>query len=72
MGKIIKVTDDYRINPASFIPGGSIVETVNDKGIRAVYDKIKNPEAYIKRITKDPSILEVYVDGEIKFSKNKK
>ena len=65
--KIIKVLDNYRTNPESHIPGGSVVETFNDKGLRLVYDKIKNPGAYLKRITKDESIIKVYVDGELKF-----
>jgi hypothetical protein len=67
--KIIKVLDNYRTNPESHIPGGSVVETFNDKGLRLVYDKIKNPGAYIKRITKDESIIKVYVDGELKFER---
>jgi hypothetical protein len=67
--KIIKVLDNYRTNPESHIPGGSVVETFNDKGLRLVYDKIKNPGAYIKRITKVESIIKVYVDGELKFER---
>jgi hypothetical protein len=67
--KIIKVLDNYRTNQESHIPGGSVVETFNDKGLRLVYDKIKNPGAYIKRITKDESIIKVYVDGELKFER---
>jgi hypothetical protein len=67
--KIIKVLDNYRTNPESHIPGGSVVETFNDKGLRLVYDKIKNPGAYIKRVTKDESIIKVYVDGELKFER---
>lgn len=68
--KVIKVKDNFRTNPESHIPGGSIVETFSDKGIRLVYDKIKNPGAYIRRITKDPSIIRVYVDGELTFDRN--
>lgn len=67
--KIIKVLDNYRTNPESHIPGGSVVETFNEKGLRLVYDKIKNPEAYIRRITKDESIIKVYVNGELKFER---
>jgi hypothetical protein len=67
--KIIKVLDNYRTNPESHIPGGSVIETFNSKGLRLVYDKIKNPGAYIKRITKDESIIKVYVDGELKFER---
>lgn len=67
--KIIKVLDNFRTNPESHIPGGSVVETFNEKGLRLVYDKIKNPEAYIRRITKDESIIKVYVNGELKFER---
>ena len=67
--KIIKVLDNYRTNPESHIPGGSVVETFNDKGLRLEYDNIKNPGAYLKRITKDESIIKVYVDGELKFER---
>lgn len=67
--KIIKVKDTYRTNPESHIPGGSVVETFNEEGLRLVYDKIKNPGAYISRIIKDPSIVKVYVDGELKYDR---
>jgi hypothetical protein len=67
--KIIKVTDNFRTNPESHIPGGSVVETFNTEGLRLVYDKIKNPSAYISKITKDLSIQKVYVDGELKFER---
>lgn len=65
MEKTIKVTDNHRTNPESLIPGGSIVETIDSKGLRLVYDKIKNPSAYVARITKDQSIVQVLVDGQI-------
>lgn len=68
--KVIKVTDNFRTNPESLIPGGHVVETYNNDGIRLVYDKIKNPAAYIARITKDVTIKQVYVDGELKFERN--
>jgi predicted secreted protein len=67
--KIIKVTDNFRTNPESLIPGGHVVEIFNTEGLRLVYDKIKNPQAYIARITKDPAIKQVYVDGELKFER---
>jgi hypothetical protein len=65
MEKTIKVTDNHRTNPESLIPGGSVVETIDSKGLRLVYDKIKNPSAYVARITKDLSIVQVLVDGQI-------
>lgn len=65
MENIVKVKDAHRTNPESLIPGGSVVETVDSKGLRLVYDKIKNPSAYVARITKDQEIVKVYVDGNI-------
>jgi hypothetical protein len=65
MEKIIRVSDPHRTNPESLVPGGSVVETVDSKGLRLLYDKIKNPSAYVARITKDPDIVQVLVDGEI-------
>jgi hypothetical protein len=67
--KIIKVTDNFRTNPESLVPGGHVVEIFNNDGLRLVYDKIKNPGAYIARITKDQTIKQVYVDGELKFER---
>jgi hypothetical protein len=69
MEKVIKVTDNYRTNPDSLIPGGSVVETFDSKGLRLVYDKIKNPSAYVARITKDSDIVRVFVDGQIFWEK---
>jgi hypothetical protein len=65
MEKTIKVSDPHRTNPESLIPGGSIVETVDDKGLKLSYDKVKNPGAYVARVTRDPSIVQVFVDGKI-------
>ena len=65
MEKAIKVADNHRTNPDSLVPGGSIVETIDSKGLRLVYDKIKNPSAYVARITKDTDIVQVLVDGQI-------
>ena len=69
MEKIIRVSDPHRTNPESLVPGGSVVETVDSKGLRLLYDKIKNPSAYVARITKDPDIVQVLVDGEIFWEK---
>jgi hypothetical protein len=72
--KTIIVGDGFRTNPLSFKPGGSEVKTVSKtaKGtgtVELVYSKIKNPEAYIRRITSDPSILKVYVDGVLTWTR---
>ena len=43
-----KVGDKYRINYLSLRPGGHTVFVKNWKGIILEYDKIKNPQAYIR------------------------
>lgn len=69
MGNVLKVSDNFRTNSLSLKPGGSTVETYCIKGIRLVYDKIKNPEAYILHVIKDSSIQKVYVDGILTWSR---
>lgn len=66
----IKVTDEHRKNGLSLTPGGSTVSVRTIKGHEYVYDKIKNPKAYVTRLSGDASILEIYVDGEKVWSKN--
>lgn len=69
--KEFKVSDPYRHNELSLIPGGRIVRVVySDKRI-IVYDKIKNVDAYIRRITKDSNVVEVSCEGVILYSKQK-
>lgn len=65
MKKEIKVSDSYRTNPESLIPGGSVVEIHQTNGLVLSYDKIKNPNAYITHITKTQSIAKVMVDGKL-------
>jgi hypothetical protein len=69
MEKSIQVKDNFRKNPDSLIPGGSVVETISSEGLRLVYDKVKNPSAYIKRIIKDEKIVQIFVDGELFWEK---
>lgn len=54
----IKVTDNYRTNPLSLKPGGSTIKAIHEKGKVFVYDKVKSPGAYIKRINTDSKIEE--------------
>lgn len=69
MEKSIQVKDNFRKNPDSLIPGGSTVETISFEGLRLVYDKIKNPSAYIQRIIKDEKIVKIFVDEELVWEK---
>ena len=59
------VGQEFRTNPLSEVPGGSVVEVHYETRIK-VYDNIKNPKAYVKYITSssaNPVIL-VLVDGK--------
>jgi hypothetical protein len=49
----LHVKDNYRTNPLSLEPGGSTVKAIHETGKVFVYDKVKNPGAYIKRISTD-------------------
>jgi intein-encoded DNA endonuclease-like protein len=62
--KLTVVGDEYRTNPLSLIPGGSEVE-VHYQDYVKVYTNIKNPAAYIRKITTESNdpIIAIYVDG---------
>jgi hypothetical protein len=64
MKKALKVSDNYRTNPVSLIPGGSTVEVHLIDGKIFIYDKVKNPSAYIKCLRKTCEISKVYIDGK--------
>lgn len=68
--KDLKVQDQHRTNELSFQPGGSEVKIVHDDGKSLVYDKIKNTGAYIRKATKDPSVVKIYVEGDLKWERN--
>ena len=64
------VSPEFRTNPLSIQPGGSVVEVHYEKRIK-VYDNIKNPKAYVKYLESNSSepIIKVLVDGtETKFN----
>ena len=61
----LKVGDKHRKNALSLVPGGSTVKTIDSEGLSLIYDKVKVPDAYVSRIIQDPSIVRVYVDGEL-------
>lgn len=59
------VAQEFRTNPQSIIPGGSVVEVHYASRIK-VYDNIKNPKAYVKYITSNSSeqVVSILVDGK--------
>ncbi|MFY7883307.1 MAG: hypothetical protein ACOVOV_00535 [Dolichospermum sp.] len=58
------VAQEFRTNPLSAAPGGSVVEVHYQAGIK-VYDNIKNPKAYIKYImANSPDVVQILVDGK--------
>ena len=63
MGKILKVGDEYRTNNLSLIEGGSTVEIHLTDGKILVYDKVKNPVAYINMIRKKSDVHQAFVNG---------
>jgi hypothetical protein len=69
--KDLKVQDQHRTNELSFQPGGSEVKIVYDDGKSLVYDKIKNTGAYIRKATKDPSVVKIYVECDLKWERNR-
>lgn len=64
------VGQEFRTNPQSTIPGGSVVEVHFETRIK-VYDNIKSPKAYVKYIESNSNepIIKILVDGiETKFN----
>jgi len=59
------VRQEFRTNPLSEVPGGSVVEVHYASRIK-VYDNIKNPMAYIKYIRSNDNepIVSILVDGK--------
>ena len=59
------VGQEFRTNPQSAIPGGSVVEVHYANRIK-VYDNIKNPTAYVKYITSNSNepVVSILVDGK--------
>jgi len=60
----MRVGDEYRTNPLSLKPGGSIVSVVFSDGESLEYDKIKYPRKYVGTIPKRENIVLIYVDGK--------
>ena len=65
------VSDEYRTNPKSLVPGGSTVLVEYFNGEVKAYDKIKNTTAYINAIVKDTNIKQISVNGQLAWKRNK-
>lgn len=59
----MRVADEYRTNPLSLKPGGSIVTVVFSDGRMLDYDKVKSPKKYVASIPQREDITAVYVNG---------
>ena len=59
----MRVADEYRTNPLSLSPGGSIVTVVFSDGRMLDYDKVKSPKKYVASIPTRDDITAVYVNG---------
>lgn len=65
MAHQIHVKPEFRVNPLSLTPGGSIVTVITASGSELVYSNIKNPQAYINRVIEaDPTVSGFMVNGE--------
>lgn len=59
----MRVGDEYRVNPLSLEPGGSVVTVVFSNGRMLDYDKIKSPKKYVASIPEKEDIVAIYVNG---------
>lgn len=59
----MRVTDEFRTNPLSLSPGGSIVTVMFSNGKMLDYDKVKSPKKYVASIPQKEDITAVFVNG---------
>lgn len=59
----MRVADEFRTNPLSLSPGGSIVTVVFSNGKMLDYDKVKSPKKYVASIPQREDITAVFVNG---------
>ena len=60
----MRVADEFRTNPLSLSPGGSVVTVVFSDGRMLDYDKVKSPKKYVSKIPQKEDIVAVYVNGK--------
>lgn len=59
----MRVADEFRTNPLSLSPGGSIVTVMFSNGKMLDYDKVKSPKKYVASIPQRENITAVFVNG---------
>lgn len=59
----MRVADEFRTNPLSLSPGGSIVTVMFSNGKMLDYDKVKSPKKYVASIPQREDITAVFVNG---------
>jgi hypothetical protein len=59
----MRVADEFRTNPLSLSPGGSIVTVMFSNGRMLDYDKVKSPKKYVASIPQRENITAVFVNG---------
>jgi hypothetical protein len=59
----MRVGDEFRTNPLSLKPGGSIVTVVFSNGKTLDYDKVKSPRRYVGSIPEREDIVQIFVNG---------
>jgi hypothetical protein len=60
MNNPLVVGDQFR-SELSQVPGGKNILVTYEDGTQRIYDKIKNPNAYIKKLKTDGSIIDIKV-----------
>lgn len=59
----MRVSDEFRTNPLSLKPGGSIVSVRFSDGRMLDYDKVKSPKKYIASIPEREDIIAIFING---------
>ena len=59
----MRVGDEFRTNPLSLKPGGSIVTVIFSNGRMLDYDKVKSPKKYVASIPEREDITAIFVNG---------
>ena len=68
----MRVGDEYRTNPLSLRPGGSVVMVVFSSGRTLEYDKVKSPKKYIATIPGKEDIVQIFVNGKVVWTSEEK